>query len=357
LIRVFVVDDSAIVRKKLTDELNKYSDIQVVGTAIDPYVARDKIVRLNPDVITLDVEMPRMDGITFLKKIMRYFPKPVIIVSSLTESGSELALEAIEAGAVEVMCKPGGAYSVGELSLQLANVIRAASKANIKKKDVYRYKSNGAAAQKAKPAKKKKSGDSKTRVSTDKIITIGASTGGTEAIKQVLLEMPADCPGILICQHMPPKFTTSFAARLNSLCKMEVKEAEDGDRVMLGRVLIAPGNHHMLLKRSGAEYFVKIKDGPMVHHQRPSVDVLFKSVARSAGKNAVGVILTGMGSDGADGMVDLKQSGAITIAQNEASSVVFGMPREAIRRGVVDYTLDINDVAGQLMDIVEELKN
>lgn len=357
MIRVFVVDDSAIVRKKLTDELNKYSDIQVVGTAIDPYVARDKIVRLDPDVITLDVEMPRMDGITFLKRIMRYYPKPVIIVSSLTEKGSEMALEALEAGAVEVMCKPGGAYSVGELSLQLANVIRAASKANIKKKEVYRYKSNGSSGEVKTAVKKRKKKSSKTRVSTDKIITIGASTGGTEAIKQVLLELPADCPGILICQHMPPKFTTSFAARLDSLCKMEVKEAEDGDRVMLGRVLIAPGNHHMLLKRSGAEYYVQVKDGPLVHHQRPSVDVLFKSVARSAGKNAIGVILTGMGSDGAEGMVDLKNGGSTTLAQNEDSCVVFGMPREAIRMGAIDHILDINNIAGKLMSLIDEMKS
>ncbi|MGM0587741.1 MAG: protein-glutamate methylesterase/protein-glutamine glutaminase [Bacteroidota bacterium] len=356
MIRVFVVDDSAIVRKKLTDELNKYSDIQVVGTAIDPYVARDKIVRLDPDVITLDVEMPRMDGITFLKKIMRYFPKPVIIVSSLTEKGSELALEALDAGAVEVMCKPGGAYSVGELSLQLANVIRAASQANIKKKEVYRYKSRDKIDSPSQ-SKKKAPKTKKTRVSTDKIITIGASTGGTEAIKQVMLNMPADCPGTLICQHMPPKFTTSFADRLNSLCRMEVKEAEDGDRVMLGRVLIAPGNYHMLLKRSGAEYYVQIKDGPMVHHQRPSVDVLFKSVARSAGKNAIGVILTGMGSDGADGMLELKKAGATTLAQDEASSVVYGMPREALRRGAVDFNLDINDMADKLMEVIEELRD
>lgn len=348
MINVFVVDDSAIVRKKLTDELNKYSDIQVVGTAIDPYVARDKIVRLDPDVITLDIEMPRMDGITFLKKIMQYYPKPVIIVSSLTEEGSDLALEALEAGAVEVMCKPGGAYSVGDLSLQLANVIRAASKASIEKKDRYRYKNGG-----DNPRIKKRK--LKSQISSNKIITMGASTGGTEAIKQVLLELPADSPGILIVQHMPPKFTTSFAARLDSLCKMEVKEAEDGDRVMLGRVLIAPGNYHMMVKRSGAEYFVKVKDGPMVHHQRPSVDVLFKSVAQAAGSNALGILLTGMGSDGADGLLEMKNAGAPTLAQNEESSVVYGMPREALNKGAVDRVVDINDMAKEILEIIEEM--
>ena len=355
MIRVFVVDDSAIVRKKLTDELNKYSDIQVVGTAIDPYVARDKMVRLDPDVVTLDVEMPRMDGITFLKKIMQYFPKPVIIVSSLTKRGSELALEAIEAGAVEVMSKPGGSYSVGDLSMQLANVIRAAAKAELQKKRVYAYKQHKQVAEATGEAEIDKKPATGTRISSDKILTIGASTGGTEAIKQLLLGMPADSPGTLIVQHMPPQFTTTFASRLNQLCKMEVKEAQDGDRVFLGRVLIAPGNYHMLLKRRGGEYYVKVKSGPMVHHQRPSVDVLFKSVAANAGRNAIGALLTGMGSDGADGMVKLREAGAITFAQSEESSIVFGMPREAIRRQAVDYIADINEMAGQIMGAFAEM--
>lgn len=353
MIRVFIVDDSAIVRKKLTEELNKFQDIQVVGTAIDPYVARDKIVKLDPDVITLDVEMPRMDGVTFLKRIMRYFPKPVIIVSSLTRKGSDLALEAIEAGAVEVMCKPGGAFSVGDLSMQLANVIRAASKANLKKKEYYRYKTA------PKPQKRRRKirrpADRINRESSDKIIAIGASTGGTEAIKQVLLNLPADAPGIVIVQHMPPKFTTTFAARLNGMCEMEVKEAEDGDRVMLGRVLIAPGNYHMVLRRSGGEYYVNVKDGPLVHHQRPSVDVLFKSVAKSAGRNSIGVILTGMGSDGAEGLLKMKEALSVTMAQDEESSVVFGMPREAIKKGAAEHVLDINEISGRLMDEIEQM--
>jgi len=353
VIRVFVVDDSAIVRQKLTNELNKYEDIQVVGTAIDPYVARDKIVKLNPDVITLDIEMPRMDGITFLKRIMQYYPKPVIIISSLTKEGSNLALEAIEAGAVEVMCKPGGAFSVGDLTLQLANVIRAAAKADIEKKKTYKYKK---ISERKKSVTKSRVIKKKGRETSDKIIAIGASTGGTEAIKQILLDLPADSPGILIVQHMPPQFTTSFAARLDSMCAMEVKEAEDGDRIMLGRVLIAPGNYHMLLRRSGGAYFVDIKNGPLVHHQRPSVDILFKTVAKHAGKNAIGIILTGMGSDGADGMLKMKEANAVTVAQNRASCVVFGMPHEAIKKRAVNYTLDINEIAGFITDKIVEME-
>lgn len=353
MIRVFVVDDSAIVRQKLTKELNKYSDIQVIGTAIDPYVARDKIVKLDPDVITLDVEMPRMDGITFLKRIMRYFPKPVIIVSSLTEKGSSLALEAIEAGAIEVMCKPGGAYSVGDLSMQLANIIRAASKADIKKKDYYSYKT--------KPKKKQKNlkatpGKKKTLRSSKQVIAMGASTGGTEAIKQILLNLPADTPGILIVQHMPPQFTRTFAERLNSMCAMDVKEAEDGDKVMLGHVLIAPGNYHMLLRKSGAQYHVSIKDGPMVHHQRPSIDVLMRSVAQKAGKNAIGALLTGMGSDGAQGLLEMKKARSMTMVQNKESCVVFGMPQEALKIHAADLSLDINDMASAILRKVKQLQ-
>lgn len=354
MIRVFVVDDSAVVRKKLTEELNKNPDIEVVGTAIDPYVARDKIVRLNPDVITLDVEMPRMDGITFLRKIMRFFPKPVIIISSLTKQGSELALEALEAGAVDVLSKPGGAYSVGELTVQLARVIRAAAKAKLKNKHVYRYKSQSKE-ELAQPVARKPLTASPQKTS-DKIIALGASTGGTEAIKQVLLGLPGDAPGVVIVQHMPPKFTTSFAERLNQLTALEVREAQDGDRVQMGRVLIAPGNYHMLLKKSGAEYFVKVKSGPMVHHHRPSVDILFRSVAKTAGPNSIGAILTGMGSDGAVGMKMMYENGAFTIAQDENSCVVYGMPREAVRMGAIRKSCDINDIADEIMNHVTDIK-
>jgi two-component system chemotaxis response regulator CheB len=303
------------------------------------------MVRLDPDVITLDVEMPRMDGITFLKRIMRHFPKPVIIVSSLTKEGSDLALQAIEEGAVDVMAKPGGSYSVGDLTVQLAHRIRAAAKANVQKKQIYNYKSSSERDKiEYKPLSK----------STDKIVAIGASTGGTEAIKQLLLELPADTPGVVIVQHMPPKFTTSFAERLNSISNMEVKEAEDGDKVRLGRVLIAPGNYHMVLKRSGAEYFVNVKEGPLVHHHRPSVDVLFSSVAKAAGNNAMGIMLTGMGADGANGMKEMHDAGAVTIAQSEETCVVFGMPKEAIKLGAIDYVEDVNNISRKLISLLSE---
>lgn len=354
MIRVFVVDDSAIVRKKLTEDLNKYPDIQVVGSAIDPYLARDKIVRLNPDVITLDVEMPRMDGITFLKKIMRFFPKPVIIISSLTKQGSELALAALEAGAVDVMSKPGGSYSVGDLTMQLARVIRAAAKANIKNKKVYEFHKQPNPSQNNKSLTSRKREES-LKHSSDNIIAIGASTGGTEAIKQVLLGLPADSPGIIIVQHMPPKFTTSFAERLNSLVPLEVKEAEDGDRVLMGRVLIAPGNFHMILKKSGADHYVQVKHGPMVHHHRPSVDVMFHSVAEIAAHHTVGVLLTGMGADGALGMKSMHDNGAHTIIQNEESSVVYGMPKEAHKLGAVDRIVHINDISKAILDGIEKV--
>ena len=354
MIRVFVVDDSAIVRQKLTKELNKHNDIQVIGTAIDPYVARDKIVKIDPDVITLDVEMPRMDGITFLKRIMQYYPKPVIIVSSLTDKGSSLALEALEAGAVEVMCKPGGAYSVGDLSMQLANVIRASAKADIKKKDYYTYKAKNRTKRKSKPANLARQ---KTGVSSKQIIAIGASTGGTEAIKQILFNLPADTPGILIVQHMPPQFTKTFAERLNSMCAMEVKEAEDGDKVKLGHVLLAPGNFHMLLRKSGADYSVSVKNGPMVHHQRPSIDILLRSVAQTAAHKAIGALLTGMGSDGAKGLLEMKKARSVTMVQNRESCVVFGMPQEALKLHAADLSLDINDMASTILRKVDHLKD
>ena len=333
-IKVLVVDDSAVVRKVFSEELSKERDIQVIATAPDPYVARDKIVKLKPDVITLDIEMPRMDGITFLKKLMRYHPMPVIIVSSLTQKGSKLALEALSLGAVEVISKPAGSYSVGEMTLQLANKIRAAARARLQTPT----KPPGQVVSTTAPLKA-------LAATTNKIIAIGASTGGTEALKVVLTQMPPNCPGIVVVQHMPAKFTTSFAERLNSLCEIEVREAQDGDSVIPGRALIAPGNYHMLLKRSGARYYVKIKQGPMVHHQRPSVDVLFRSVAKYAGENALGIILTGMGADGAQGLLEMKRAGAKTIAQDEKSCVVFGMPKEAIKKGAVDKIAPLEEIA------------
>jgi len=334
-IRVLVVDDSAIVRKVFTEGLSKERDIEVVGTAPDPYVARDKIVRLKPDVLTLDIEMPRMDGITFLKKLMRYYPIPVIIVSSLTPKGSQLALESLSIGALEVISKPSVSYSVVDMSVQLADKIRAVAYVNMDAKKTVAA---------AEPRKARLSSKALAQT-TNKIIAIGASTGGTEALRVVLTSMPMNAPGILVVQHMPAQFTASFAHRLNNLCEMTVREAQDGDSVTNGTVLIAPGNHHMLLRRSGARYYVNVKQGPLVHHQRPSADVLFDSVADYAGANAVGVILTGMGSDGAQGLLKMKNAGAQTIAQDEKSCVVFGMPKEAIRIGAADDVVPLPGIA------------
>lgn len=341
-IKVLIVDDSAIVRKIFNEELSKEHDIEVIGTAPDPFIARDKIVQLKPDVITLDIEMPRMDGLTFLKKIMHYHPLPVIIVSSLTPKGSRMALEALEEGAVEVLSKPGGSYSVGELSIQLKEKVRAAVKVKLNRVG------------KSSPSPPLPTGMISKPLSetTQKVIAIGASTGGTEAIKEVLRRLPMNTPGILIVQHMPSHFTTAFAERLNQLCSMEVREARDGDSVLDGRALIAPGNFHMLLRRSGSKYYVNIKDGPFVHHQRPAVDVLFNSVAQSAGANAIGVIMTGMGADGAEGMLKMKESGAKTIAQDETSCVVFGMPKEAIRLGGVDRVVPLERIPQEILQLI-----
>jgi len=339
-IKTLIVDDSAIVRKILTEELSKFPDIDIVGTAPDPFVARDKILNLKPQVITLDIEMPRMDGLTFLKKLMKYYPLPVIIVSSLTPRGSKLALEAMENGAVEVISKPGGSYSVGDMSDLLVEKIRVASTANISRRNAYQTDSD-----KPEPIRA-------LSETTHKVIALGASTGGTEALKEVLTRMPPNSPGIVVVQHMPSNFTTAFAERLNGLCKLTVMEAKDNDSVTPGKALIAPGNYHMLLRRSGARYYVEVKDGPRIHHQRPSVDILFKSTAKYAGANSVGVILTGMGVDGAEGLLEMKQAGAKTIAQDEKSCVVFGMPKEAIRLGAADKVVPLGHVTQEILRMV-----
>ena len=339
-IKVLIVDDSAVVRKILSEELSKFPDIEVVGTAPDPFVARDKILKLQPDVITLDIEMPRMDGLTFLKKLMKHYPLPVIIVSSLTLKGSKLALEAMEIGAVDVIAKPGGSYSVGDMSDMLAEKIRVAATANISR----RYEDQIDAG-KPEPIRA-------LAETTHKVIAIGASTGGTEALKDVLTRMPPNSPGIIVVQHMPAHFTTAFAERLNSLCQVSVKEAADNDSVTPGTALVAPGNFHMLLRRSGARYYVEVKDGPRVHHQRPSVDILFKSTAKYAGPNSIGVILTGMGADGAEGLLEMKQAGAKTIAQDEKTCVVFGMPKEAIKLGAADKVVPLGQVAQEILRAV-----
>ncbi len=340
-IKVLIVDDSAVVRSIFTKELSYDSEIEVAGTAPDPYVARDLIVKLKPDVITLDIEMPRMDGLTFLRKLMKHHPIPTIVVSSLTSKGSDLALEALNEGAVEVMCKPGAAYTVGDMALTLTEKIKAAAKVNLKD-TVHKNIS-------ADSNSKKKLSLSKT---TNKVVAIGASTGGTKAIQSILISMPVNAPGIVVVQHMPEKFTKSFADRLDTICDIQVKEAEDSDRVIPGRALIAPGNMHMLLKRSGDTYYVEIKNGPLVKRQRPAVEVLFNSVAKYAGNNAIGVILTGMGSDGSTGLLKMKESGAQTLAQDEKSSVVFGMPREAIKLGAANKIVSLDNMPREILNLV-----
>ena len=365
-IRVLVVDDSAVVRQVLSAELSKAPDIEVVGAAIDPYIARDKIIALEPDVLTLDLEMPRMDGLTFLAKLMKHRPMPVVVVSSLTPAGGENAFQALELGAVDVMCKPGSAYSVADVSHALAEKIRAAA--------MSKYRRGGAASPTPSPATTYPVATTKSatppasgpvppaasargvglKQTSHKIVAIGASTGGTQAIRDVLIHLPPDTAGTVMVLHMPEFFTASYAQRLNECCPMEVREARHGDIVMPGLALLAPGNKHMVLTRSGARYYVELRHGPPVHHQKPSVDVLFHSVARHAGVNAVGVILTGMGADGAAGMLAMKTAGAITFAQDERSCVVFGMPREAIELNAATSVLPLNQIAPHILQALAE---
>lgn len=347
MIKVLIVDDSALVRKVLTEELGKQNDIEVVGTACDPYAARDKIVKLKPDVLTLDLEMPRMDGLSFLAKLMKHYPMPVVVVSSLTPKNSENALMALQLGAVDVICKPGSAYSTQNISRAIVKALRAASVARFDSQtQPVKREHTGLDSE----AKKAKAGLIHT---TDKLIAIGASTGGTKALEAVLTHLPSNTPGLVIVQHMPPVFTKSFAERLDMICDLKVKEAEDNDLVEPGVALLAPGNYHMLVEKTGAKYYVKIKQGPPVHHHRPSVDVLFNSVAESVGLNASGVLLTGMGADGAKGLLAMKEKGAHTIAQDEATSVVYGMPREAKKLGAVCEVVPIQDVASAIIKSVK----
>jgi two-component system chemotaxis response regulator CheB len=335
--RVLIVDDSAIVRKILTEALAGEPDLEVVGTAPDPYVARDKILSLHPDVLTLDIEMPRMDGLTFLKKLMHFHAMPVVVISSLAQTSCRAAVEALEYGAVEVLAKPGGPYSVGELRHTLAAKIRAAGNSRVR----------AVSAEATAPARAVVAVEEAP--SPDTIFAIGASTGGTEAIASLLKRLPKSSPGIVIAQHIPPEFSRAFAGRLNDICAIEVKEAADGDSVRPGLALVAPGDLHMLLRRSGGRYFVSVKTGPRVCYQRPSVDVLFCSVAEAAGPAAVGVILTGMGSDGAQGLLKMHGAGAYTLAQDEATCVVFGMPKEAIELAAVDQVLPLPAIPGALL--------
>jgi two-component system chemotaxis response regulator CheB len=344
-IRVLIVDDSAVVRQTLSEILSADPAIEVIGTATDPFVAAERIGEQVPDVITLDIEMPRMDGLTFLRKIMSQHPIPVIICSSLAGEGGHSALEALECGAVEIIAKPkvGTKKFLEESSAILCDAIKAAAVSRLRSLTSTTIQPKLTADAILSRA------TSAMLETTEKVIVIGASTGGTEALRSLLEVLPPDAPGIVIVQHMPESFTRTFANRLDGLCQISVKEAEANDTVIRGRALIAPGNHHMLLKRSGARYYVEIKDGPLVCRHRPSVDVLFRSAARYAGSNAVAVIMTGMGDDGARGMLEMKEAGAATIAQDEATSVVFGMPNEAIKRKAVDIVLPLQAIAANML--------
>jgi two-component system, chemotaxis family, protein-glutamate methylesterase/glutaminase len=345
-IRVLIVDDSAVVRQTLSDVLSSDPEIEVVGTAADPFVAAERIREQVPDVITLDIEMPRMDGLTFLQKIMSQHPIPVVICSSLAEEGAQSTLRALEYGAVDIVTKPrlGSKQFLEDSRVALCQAVKAAAIAQLRRlRPSHKVEPKLTADAILSPA------THAMAETTEKVVAIGASTGGTEALRALLEVLPPDAPGIVIVQHMPEMFTRAFANRLDGLCNISVKEAESNDTVIRGRALIAPGNHHMLLKRSGARYYVEIKDGPLVCRHRPSVDVLFRSAARYAGRNAVGVILTGMGDDGASGMLEMKHAGAATIAQDEATCVVFGMPKEAIKRGAAEKVLPLHAVAGAIL--------
>jgi two-component system chemotaxis response regulator CheB len=346
-IRVLIVDDSALVRNLLTEIVNREPDMEAVGAAPDPLAAREMIRALNPDVLTLDVEMPKMDGLDFLERLMRLRPMPVVMVSTLTERGAEVTMRALELGAVDFVAKPriGIASGMQELARDITDRIRAAAQAKLHRRTGAPPAPGGTV--KARPA-------SYSRVSTEKLIAIGASTGGTEAIREVLTRLPADSPAVLITQHMPPGFTRSFAQRLDALSRITVSEAEDGERVLPGHAYVAPGGRHMRLARSGSNYVVALDDGEPVNRHRPSVEVLFRSVAVNAGPNALGVMLTGMGKDGAAAMLEMKRAGAFTIAQDEASCVVFGMPREAIALGAVDEVLPVTRIAERLQSRLAE---
>lgn len=349
-IKVMIVDDSAVVRQTLQDIFDADPGIEVVATAQDPYIAVDKLKRVVPDVITLDVEMPRMDGVTFLKKLMAQHPIPVVVCSSLVGEGTETLMRALEAGAMDIIRKPtiGTRKFLEESRILITDAVRAAAASKPRARPV----------RPAAPTKKlnadavmEKPGARAMAETTEKVIVIGASTGGTEAIREVLEHMPLGCPGIVIVQHMPEGFTSSFAKRLDGLCQIKVKEARDGDTVLRGQALIAPGNKHTLLKRSGARYHVEVREGPLVSRHRPSVDVLFRSSARYAGKNAVAAILTGMGDDGAEGMKELFDAGAWTCAQDQTTSVVYGMPKEAVKHGGVRRELPLQQIAGALLRV------
>jgi two-component system chemotaxis response regulator CheB len=346
-IRVLVVDDSALVRSLLAEIINRQSDMVCIGTANDPLIAREMIRELNPDVLTLDIEMPRMDGIEFLGRLMRLRPMPVVMISTLTERGAEVTMKALELGAVDFVAKPriGVADGLSELSSQIVEKVRIAAAASVRRAPMPSSisKPDGASSDPRPQV------PSIGRMSTEKLICIGASTGGTEAIKEVLTRMPADSPAIVITQHMPTGFTTSFAARLNNLCQIAVKEAEQGERILPGHAYIAPGGKQFRIDRSGANYIAVVEDGALVNRHKPSVEVLFKSAASVVGRNALGVMLTGMGNDGAKAMREMRDAGSYNIVQDEASCIVFGMPREAILHGAADEVLPLMEIAPALI--------
>lgn len=349
-IKVLIIDDSALVRQTLCDILNSDPEIEVVGTAADPILAAERLRTVVPDVITLDVEMPRMDGLTFLQKLMSQHPIPVVMCSSLAESGSETALKALEYGAVDIITKPkmGTKQFIEESKTRICDAVKGAAAARLGPLRAMRTMKEVSPKYTADVIMEKPNTKAMIQT-TEKVVVVGASTGGTEALRVFLEMLPEDTPGIVIVQHMPENFTAAFAKRLDSICRVTVKEAQDNDTVVRGRALIAPGNHHTLLKRSGARYYVEIKDGPLVSRHRPSVDVLFRSAARYAGKNAVGVIMTGMGDDGAHGMKEMFDAGAVTIAQDEATCVVYGMPHEAVKLGGVNKVMSLQNIAGEVL--------
>ena len=350
-IRVLIVDDSALVRQVLAEILNGDPGIEVVGAAPDPFVAREKIKALNPDVLTLDVEMPKMDGVTFLCNLMRLRPMPVVMVSSLTEAGADVTLQALELGAVDFVTKPKVdlAHTLDEYAIEIRAKVKMAAGARVRAIErVPVSASLGNTPKLSADAVLAKTGPKHFKT-TDQLIAIGASTGGTEAIKEVLLDMPADAPGIVISQHIPEAFSGPFARRMNSISAMTVYEAQDGQQILPGHVYIAPGSHHLLVVRDGARFVCKLSDGPPVNRHRPSVDVMFRSVAQNVGPNAIGVILTGMGADGAEGLKEMQEVGSITIAQDEKTSVVWGMPGEAVKRGAAGHVLPLEAIAGALL--------
>ena len=348
MIRVLVVDDSAVVRKVLSEELSKAPDIEVVDTAVDPYVAREKIMRLRPDVLTLDIEMPRMDGLEFLEKLMAAQPMPVVIVSSLTPRHSAMAMKALALGAVEVLCKPGSQFSAPDVGRDLVRAVRAAALAHV---------SQMRAPLPAQIAKSSRSGaGTQAYTSGQHLFAIGSSTGGPRAVEALLSALPADAPGTIIVQHMPPNFTAPFAERLNSVCALEVREAAEGDIVVPGRAFVAPGGKHLLVEKSGARYVLRLKDGPAVHYQKPAVDPTFQSIARVAGASTVATILTGMGADGARGLLALREAGARTFAEDESTCVVFGMPREALKLGAAERSVPLPQMAATMLEALERLR-